>query len=110
MKKIEGYTKEIEINGEKYTITMIKRLFKKTRVFYDSYLTSEDTGNSILLDNMEQNHPTLGKLSINKIMDMAEEQAYDLCSDLERIDIFTRMFDWQAEEIYERTHAHAENI
>ena len=108
MKKIEGYSKEIEINGGKYTITMIKRIFKGTRVFYDSYLTNNDTTNTILLDSMEQNHPCLGELSITKIMEMAEEQAYDAWSDLSRIDMFTRILDWQSEEIYARTHPQTE--
>ena len=99
MKKIEGYQKDIIINETLYTITMIKRIFKGTRVFYDSYLTNKETENTILLDNMEQNHPCLGMLSVDRIMDMAEEQAYDCIDMLDRIDTFTNMFDDFAESL-----------
>ena len=105
MKKIEGYQKNIEINGISCTITMIKRMFKGTIVFYDSYLTNNDTQNTILLDNMSQNHPTMGKLSIKRIMELAEEQAYDCFDELMRIDTFTGMLDQVADTVYENLHS-----
>ena len=101
MKKIEGYEKSIEIDGISCIIRLIKRTFKGTRVFYDSYLTNTDTCNTIMLDSMEQDHPTLGKLSIKRIMEMAEEQAYDLIDELTRIDTFTDMLDQVAERVYD---------
>ena len=99
MIKIEGYQKGLTIKGTYYVITMIKRMFQETRVFYDSYLTNKETENTILLDNMEQNHPTLGMLSVEEIMDMAEEQAYAVIDELNRIDTFTNMLDDYAEKL-----------
>lgn len=110
MKKIEGYQKSIEIEGVSCTITMIKRTFEGTRVFYDSYLTNDDTQNTILLDNMEQNHPVLGYLSVKRIMEMAEEQAQDCIDELFRIDMFTNMIDIAAEQAYDNGYNHGRSV
>ena len=105
MKKIEGYTKEICICGVPFTLTLVKRIFKGTRVFYDSYLTDHRTEITILLDNMEKDHPYLGKLSIKRITEMAEEQAYDLFEYINRLTQFDQMLSDFAEEINERISA-----
>ena len=93
MKKIKGYFEEVEIDGQTYTVSIIKR-GEGLATVYDHYITGE-YGITLEMSGtpINQRYTNPPKvLKPDEIMRMAINEAPDFVSDINRLSTIYNMF------------------